>query len=61
MTATDTVSSIVATHRLVHQQLAAAQQPINNYQQCLYFKAATAHNIQVVKAINSYLVSVEGT
>ena len=58
MTATDTVSSIVATHRLVHQQLAAAQQPINNYQQCFYFKAATAHNIQVVKAINSYLVSV---
>ena len=44
MTATDTVSSIVATHRLVHQQLAAAQQPINNYQQCLYCSYSAQHS-----------------
>lgn len=57
MTATDTISGIVARHRQIHDQFQSSNQAFSEYQKCTYFRNAIAHHHNMRAAYESYLVS----
>ena len=57
MTATDTISGIIARHRQVHDQFETSDQALSEYQKCTYFRNAIAHQHNMRAAYESYLIS----